>query len=531
MKPLFTFLFLLSLTLSTFANPLKPLKLESPRDTMKTYWEAMSDYRKGLETGDPNLKNRIQDAIRCLNLSESSAVIRQEVGKKAALMLKETIDRVIVLDFSKIPDDPQVKRWRLKDTEIVISYVESGDHVGEYLFSPETVARSEEFYNKVKDLPYLKGGGQGVFLKTPFWQKHLPEWAKEKTLNIFNWQWLGILLSILLGLIIKLITEFLVLAIKKWTNGRQESLRHKTLLAIEKPIGLIVATGFWYIAIYALRMEGTALAILLTLTKITFSISLIWAAYNITDVISQYLSRITEKTESTLDDQLVPLVTKALRVFVVIFGILLSIQNLGFNVMSLMAGLGLGGLAFALAAKDTAANLFGSVMILIDRPFRIGDWIKSSGIEGMVEEIGFRSTRVRTFYNSLLSVPNSVLANAHIDNMGLREFRRVSTTLGLTYDTPPDKMDRFINGVKNIIERNEFTRKDGYYVVFTEYGSSSLNIMLYFFLKVPDWAGELKEKQNINMAILELAKEVGVEFAFPTQTLHIESLPPQKSLN
>ena len=147
------------------------------------------------------------------------------------------------------------------------------------------------------------------------------------------------------------------------------------------------------------------------------------------------------------DGQLVPLVKKALRVSVVVMGLLVMFQKLGVEVVSVLAVLGLGGLAFALAAKDTCANLFGSVIILLDRPFHIGDQVIIGKTEGSVKSIGFRSARIRTFYNSVISVPNSVLANANIDNMGRREYRRIKAFLGATYDTPPAKIEAFIDGI------------------------------------------------------------------------------------
>jgi MscS family membrane protein len=235
-----------------------------------------------------------------------------------------------------------------------------------------------------------------------------------------------------------------------------------------------------------------------------------------------------DKTKVGLDQQLIPIVTKSLRIFVVVFGSLIAFQNLGINVMSLVAGLGLGGLAFALAAKDTAANLFGSVMIFSDSPFRVGDWVKFGGVEGTVEQVGFRSTKVRTFYNSLITVPNAVVASAAVDNMGRRQYRRVYTKLAVTYGTSPDEMEAFLEGIKNIIKANPTTRKDYFHVIFSGYGDSALEVMVYFFLEVPDWGQELIQRQNIYLEILRLAKELKVSFAFPSQSLYVESLPLEK---
>ena len=507
------------------ASPLTPLKLDHPQDTVRSFYEAMQDYKNGLKLGDDEKLARIQDAIRTLDLSNLPYDARFTDGKKSAIFLKEVIDRILVLDFDKIPTDPTLSRWRLKDTEITVSKVNDGDHAGEFLISSETVIRASEFYNKTKHLPYLNGSGLGAGFKEPAWKNYFPDWMKKKIGGLFNWQWIGVLVALLFGFIFKALAEFVVLIFKKMTSRKTESNRHQMILAIEKPIGLIAATAFWYVAIYSLDIDGLPLAILIGATKVTLSVSLVWAAYNLTDLVKNYLEHLTEKTENTLDDQLVPMVSRALKVFVLIFGILITIQNLGFNVMSLLAGLGLGGLAFALAAKDTAANLFGSLMIVFDRPFKVGDWVVTSGAEGTVVEVGFRSTRIRTFYDSLISIPNSVLANAKIDNMGQRNFRRIKASIGITYNTPTQKIESFVDGIKNILTKNSYVRQDNYQVWFNSYGSSSLDIMLYCFLQVPDWTSELEQKQGIYMDILKLAESLRVQFAFPTQSIYVESLP------
>ena len=220
-----------------------------------------------------------------------------------------------------------------------------------------------------------------------------------------------------------------------------------------------------------------------------------------------------------------PLVRKGLKVITVVVGGLFILQNLSVDVSSLLAGLGIGGLAFALAAKDTLANFFGSVMIFVDRPFQIGDWVIAGGKEGVVEEVGFRSTRLRTFYNSLMTIPNAKITDTHIDNYGERRYRRCSTTLGLTYDTTPEQMQAFVEGVRAIIQANPHTRKDAYEVHMSGFGDSSLNVMLYFFFEVESWTIELREKHNVFLEIMRLAEKLGVSFAFPTSTLHVAEVP------
>jgi MscS family membrane protein len=284
----------------------------------------------------------------------------------------------------------------------------------------------------------------------------------------------------------------------------------------------VLSSFFAYTIFNYLQLDGILNTIFVTIIQLILSFSIVWFFYRSVRAFQVFAFRLAAKTESDLDDQLVPLVAKTLRVTIIVLGILITIQNFGINVMSLLAGLGLGGLAFALAAKDTAANFIGSIMILLDNPFKVGDWIVTNGAEGTVEEIGFRSTRIRTFYNSLVSLPNSSLVNANIDNMGKREFRRVKATLGVVYSTPPEQVLKFIEGIKEIIKKNPSTRKDYYHVRFTEYSASSLDILLYYFLQVNDWGDELEQKEAINIQILKLAKELDVSFAFPTQSIFLE---------
>jgi len=511
---------------SVFAerNLLDPVKTDTPRETMDTYLEAMKAYKRGKENQNDKLSLQIDRAARTLDLKDAPSLLRREMGREIAILLKEVIDRIIVIDLKKIPDNKELPRWRLKDTDITIAKIAEGPRKGEYLFSRDTVARARTFYEAIKDAPYLPGSGDGALYAPPWIDKVIPVWANRQLFGLYLWQWVGILVSIFLGLIVKVLAQFLLRFGKRFIK-MVSRFDDKLIDLAEKPLGLLAACIFWLICLHSLGLSGVPFAMLRIILQLLTSFSLIWLCYRLSEVLSESVTGWVRKSQFDLDDQLVPLIARALRLFVLVFGILVAAQNLGLNVASILAGLGLGGLAFALAAKDTAANIFGTLMILSDSPFRIGDWIVAGGVEGTVEEIGFRSTRIRTFYNSQLSVPNSVLATQGIDNMGRRQYRRVSTTLGVTYDTTPEKMEAFLEGIKNIIRANPTTRKDYFHVVFSAYGASSLDIMLYFFLKVSNWSEELVERQNIYIEILRLAHQLNVNFAFPSQSLYVESTP------
>jgi MscS family membrane protein len=262
-------------------------------------------------------------------------------------------------------------------------------------------------------------------------------------------------------------------------------------------------------------------------TSLVAAVAIIMVAYRAIDILVDVLARRASETKTMLDDSLVPLLRTSMRLFVTVVGALFVLQNLDINVSSLVAGLGLGGLAIALAAQDTVRNLLGGVTIFADKPFEVGDWVVVDGVEGTVEAVGFRSTRVRTFYNSLVSVPNGNLMDAGIDNMGQRRWRRYKTTLGVGYHTTPDQMQAFVEGIRAIIQANSGMRQDYYIVEFHGFGATSLDVLVYCFVDAVDWNEELRTRHVLNLDIMRLAESLKVDFAFPTQTLHIAAMPGQ----
>lgn len=236
----------------------------------------------------------------------------------------------------------------------------------------------------------------------------------------------------------------------------------------------------------------------------------------------------TAKTTSALDDQIAIIARKSLKVVSVILGVLFLIQNMGYSVSGLIASLGLGGLTVALAAKDAVSNFFGSIVILIDSPFKIGDWVKMGSVEGVVEEIGFRSTKIRTFEKSLITVPNYKIANESIENFSNRDRRRIKFTIGLEYSTPPQKVEAVIQGIKDLIKSHSEIAQDFYLVNFTTFADSWLEIFVYCFTTTTNWKRYLEIKEELNLSIMKLLEKEGVNFAFPSQSIYVEKLPNKK---
>lgn len=370
-----------------------------------------------------------------------------------------------------------------------------------------------------------------LFASTESWLNsilaYLPNWTMTPYFTLTLWQWMGLGVAIVIGIVVRFIVNIILKGIHGVASRKTKTKWDDLILeAFIGPTGILVAAGVWYLSIYLLDFNTNAAGFFGVIVQIIFSIGFIILFYRLTNVLIEFFNQLAEKTESDLDDQLMPVVEKTLRFLVIVIGVLITLQNLGINVVSALAGLGIGGLAFALAAKDTAANMFGSFTIFMDQPFKLGDWVIINGShEGIIETIGIRTTRIRTFNKTIISLPNAVVANSSIENISRRPYRRTVGAIGLTYDTTAEKMDIIVDKIRKIITGHKATVDDGFHISFAGYGASSLDIKYYFFMKVADWAEELKFRQEIMLDIMRAVEAEGLEFAFPTQTLHVESMP------
>lgn len=337
-----------------------------------------------------------------------------------------------------------------------------------------------------------------------------------------TWQWLALFVVLLGGLLLDaLIRPLLRLLVRRLLARFGETPTPEDLRRSVRPWGWVVAALIWLGGLHLLALPGLTQVVLLTATRVFLSLAAVWASWRAVDLVGDLLDRRARQTESKIDDVLVPLLKRAGKIFVAAMGVVYVADGLAIDIAPLLASLGLGGLAFAFAAKDTIENFFGSIAVITDRPFLVGDWVLIDDVEGTVERIGFRSTRIRTFYDSVITVPNATLVRAKVDNYGRRRYRRIKTTLQLSYATPPDTVTAFCEGVRELIRRHPATRKDSFQVWLKDLGASSLDVLLYCFVETPDWSSELRERERLLLDILRLAESLGVEIAYPTQTLHL----------
>jgi MscS family membrane protein len=524
-------------------------------ELLTKYWESGELYPT---VGQRRLQNdalgRVQNAVHALDLSEVAPVELGIVGTERAIQLREILDRIGLPPMQDVPDAAAManlpaKRWRLPDTEIDFVLVQQGARAGEYLVSPETVARLPDFYQRVKDLPYkggppsrvedaylrfspnsgrtlydiLTGSPLGLSYVIPLrWVLNWPDWSVAKIGGATVWQWIGIAVGgIIAGLMI-----FFSRRLASWLSQGNEDAPSRRWHTLPMPIGiLIVATLLLPVLCAIIRIGGTPRIVIAVLETVVLYLTCAWLALVGSALVGEMIVGAEHLAIRSLDGQLIRLGSRLFGAVIAVGCLIKGADELGFPAYSVLAGLGVGGLAVALAAKDSLANLLGSMLIMFEKPFRVGHYIRLSGTEGTVEDVGFRSTRIRTQDNSLISIPNDSVINTTIDNLSLRPKRRQRFTVGVTYDTKLATLEAFVEGIRKLILDHPLTDKDNIQVSFNNLADSSLEILVIFHLMVTDYPSELKGRHEILVRLMDLAERMGVSFAFPTRTLLIEGPP------
>jgi len=355
------------------------------------------------------------------------------------------------------------------------------------------------------------------------------KWLSFRILKTEAWRIIATLLTILLVLVTRrLIMNVVMRWLRYATKKTKNTIDAHLVEALDPPLGYFVGALGVYVSILWLQLPDAASDFVRATYRIIAVLIVGWGLLRCTEVLTRVLASLAERTETELDDHLVPLVGRVIRVVVVSMIIILIVQEFGFNIAGLLAGLGVGGLAFALAAQDTLANWFGAMMIYTDRPFDIGDWIKTSELEGVVEEIGLRSTCIRTFSQTVVSVPNRNLANITIENFSRMPIRRVSYELGVSYHTTPAMMREALERIKDILRNHPEVDQNFWIVRFTDFADSSLNIRIYYFTTTTRWDRYLGIREHINLTIMQQLQEIGVTIAFPTRSIYMEKVDPEE---
>lgn len=356
----------------------------------------------------------------------------------------------------------------------------------------------------------------------------MQDWWEYLVQQDIAWLRYGIaLLVVVLGYIArKIFTGVIVAKLRKITKKTSSEYDDIFLQSITAPAGMFCIVIAVYVALLICKLPSAAHDHLSGGFVTVVSILVLWLLIRLTDLVVLLLNNKLRNMHDDIALQFLPLLQRGLRVFIFVTGGVFIIQNIGVDVGSLLAGLGIGGLAMALAAQESLANFFGSLVLLVDRPFKVGDWITVGDVDGDVEEMGFRSTRIRTWHKSLVTLPNKMLSSANIENWSKMNKRRVKQKLQITYDTPIEKVQQFVQGVEKILQDNKDVNQDFILVKFTEFQESSLEILVYYFTTTVAWVEHLEIREQNNCAFISLAENLGVSFAFPTRSIKIKGTLP-----
>lgn len=340
------------------------------------------------------------------------------------------------------------------------------------------------------------------------------------------WQWLSSFGFLLFFLFLRApLARILIGSLHKATEKTKNTLDDAIIQAVEPPLRLLLVLFGLYLMLVSLNLPQQVDSFFSHFFHSMFAFSLFWSLYRVVNIFSDFVDEYQGKIANRLSADLALFLIKTVKIVLIVMGFVVIVQEWGYNFTGFLASLGLGGLAFALAAKDTAANLFGSLVIFSDKPFDVGDWIQTPSVEGTVESIGIRSTRVRTFAKALVAVPNATLANSAITNWSRMTMRRIKMTVGLTYSTNSTQMQNILNEIREMLRNDPDINQQTILINFTDFQDSALGIFCYFFTNTTNWQEYLMVRERINLSIMKIVEDNGASFAFPSQSVYIESMP------
>lgn len=488
-----------------------PAGLTSPRETIGGFLRAMN-------------ADDVETAAQALDLTGINPVLRDVESDRLARLLFAILNRTEYVDLEAIPDDPGA------DPYVLRAFVEprSGNLTGRIVltrqsdggwrFSAETIEQLPRIWDSVQGNPVLRGlkDVSPESIDPATWLKRqFPENFHQSAAGLEIWQWISLAGLLVGGWLVALVFWWSIrLAVRRQVPRDHSStrirLRWAGISLVTTLVAALIGYGLPYIGlptpllialIFTIRLVGI-LGVSILLVTVWEILLTIWVRR------SPWASDRSERL-------VVPVLSRLGKAFIVIGAIIAVLALAGVNVAGLIAGLGIGGLVIALAAKDSVENLFGSITVIVENPFQIGDYIRVNGIEGEVEQINLRSTRIRTAEDSLVTLPNSQLITAAVENLGRRRYRRARLMLKVHITTPPETIHEFCERIRASLSAHPAVVSDKSYVYLNDFGDTTLNVLVQFFIVAVNWNDELATRDEVMRKIMDLAGDLDVHFAVP----------------
>ncbi|QDT66405.1 Low conductance mechanosensitive channel YnaI [Calycomorphotria hydatis] len=535
-------------------QPLEPADTSSPRATAMSFKtdceEAYKLATKGgrskqTEETAAAAKVYVKRFLSCMDLSQTPEFMRIDTGIEATVCIKEVLDRVgwpapeVIPDLAEMDrriDEGQLPIWRFPNCEIAIARMDDGPHKGQYIFTAHTVASAKEYFDIVEQLPYkhhetedfyewYRSAPGAVWLDRLV--RSLPSWARNRIWGQSVWQWTGICITLILATC-AMAVAYLVGRIRAGEFRGASSVRY--LITLQFPIMAMCVplVAEWFLS-DILVIGGPVRSVLKFACDFAFLIAMLVVIISVGNRIAELLIMSPSIHPRGIDAQFIRFGMRILSLFAATVVFLEGGKRLGIPLTTLLAGAGVGGLAVALAAQDTLKNLFGSMMIVLDKPYRVGERILVKKYDGVVEDIGLRSTRIRALNGHVVTIPNEEMARCDIENVGRRQHIRRIQDIAIPFDTKPAKVEEAINIVREALNDHEGMNAEFPPRVFqNEFNRDSYNIRMIYWYHPPDYWAFLAHSEKLNGEIARNFEEAGIRFALPATENYLTraTIPP-----
>lgn len=510
------------------ASPLAPPDRSSPRATLTTFTQSFELAWRQFSSGSP-FRESFLVAVRCLDDSQLPASVAESVAGESTLLLKEVLDRIPLPPESEIPGTNEVSaqgltRFTLPRTEITLERAASGDRQGQFLFTPATLARAREFYEKVRHLPYQPGREGAHYDELRFgglspafsrFVAALPAPARREIAGALAWQWGAVLLSLLIALVGAVAAFRLG---RRWARWEETARGGRRFAPFLFPLSLLaLALGARAIAWLFLRLAGTPYIVLRVGLTAIAHLAAAWLIAVVLARLSEIVLRVFRTPEQPLNAQLVGVSFRIVTILAVTGYLFAAAQSLGLPVPALVAGLGVGGLAVALATQGTLENLISGLILYADRPVRVGDVFRLGDRIGVVDAIGLRSTRIRTIERSILAIPNADLVRREIENLTLQDRIPMRTRLRLGLETTPEQLRRLLASLVRMIREHPRLVRDKGGARLVGFGEYSIDVDVRAFAATTDYFEFLAVREDVLLRVMGLVEEAGARLAVPAR--------------
>ena len=528
------------------SDAITPADTSSPRATLKSFIESCNELHqfikteKYLDRNSPKHHAAVTQLLDCLDLSEIPQYARESAAGEAAVCLKEILDRVELPPEEEIPDTAAIKaaggpeklsRWQIPGTRITIARVAEGPQRHEYLFTAGTVGRAPTYYNDIKSSPYRTTGPavsedfHEWFISAPGKRAvgeivdRLPDWTREMVFGQVVWKWFGLLVTLAITVVLMAIASRLQhVYVTRWRDRR---LFLYCLTLLFPIVAMCIPSVFQHVARFHLTLRGTLLYVVSFSADMTTLAAAIVVIFAVANRIASAIIASPQINPQGLDAQVTRIIAKLASLVVSAIVFLEGGKYLGIPLTTLLAGAGVGGLALALAAQDTLKTILGTITLMADKPFRVGERIIFEKYDGVVEDIGLRSTKIRLLTGHQAIIPNDELARTDIENVGRRPYIRRLADLHIPLNTPREKIQKAVEIIRTALDNHEGMEADfPPRVFFNEFNSDSFNIRIIYWYHPPNYWDFLAFSEKLNLEIFRAFEEQEIPFSLPLRVAH-----------